>query len=137
MCKWCNMPEMQEDKKVRLDRWLWAARFFKTRSLAVEAVKGGRVSVNGQRVKPARQIAVGDNLSIRKAQLLYEISVTALSEKRLSAVLAQQLYHELESSRHAREQRIEEIRAARQTLVRGRPSKRDRRLQQAIKRQTD
>ena len=125
---------MQDENKVRLDRWLWAARFFKTRSLAVEAIKGGRVSVNGHRAKPARPITVGDVLSVSKAQLLYQVSVTALSEKRLSAVLAQQLYQEHEASIQAREQRTQEIRAARQTLVRGRPSKRDRRLQQALKR---
>ena len=125
---------MNEQDRVRLDRWLWAARFFKTRSLAVEAIKGGRVTVNGLRAKPARLIARGERLSIRKGQLQFELEVLDLSEKRLGALLAQGLYREEEASRATRQQRAEEIRAHRQTLVRGRPSKKERRLQQAVKR---
>ncbi len=125
---------MQNDTKVRLDRWLWAARFYKTRSLAVNAIKRGRITVNHRKAKPARQITIGDALNIRKAQLVYEVSITALSEKRLSARLAQALYTELPASAAAREQRSQEIKANRQTLIDGRPSKKDRRLQQRIKR---
>ena len=125
---------MQEQDKVRLDRWLWAARFFKTRSLAVEAIKGGRVTVNGLRAKPARQISRGERLSIRKGQLQFEIEVLGLSEKRLAASLAQALYREDEASLEARQQRAQEMRIHRQRLVNGRPSKKERRLQQAVKR---
>lgn len=125
---------MQNDTKVRLDRWLWAARFYKTRSLAVNAIKRGRITVNHRKAKPSRQITIGDALNIRKAQLVYEVTITALSEKRLSARLAQALYTELPASATAREQRVQEIKANRQTLIDGRPSKKDRRLQQLIKR---
>jgi ribosome-associated heat shock protein Hsp15 len=125
---------MQNDTKVRLDRWLWAARFYKTRSLAVNAIKRGRITVNHRKAKPARQITIGDVLNIRKAQLVYEVTTTALSEKRLSARLAQALYTELPASAAAREQRSQEIKANRQTLIDGRPSKKDRRLQQRLKR---
>jgi ribosome-associated heat shock protein Hsp15 len=125
---------MQNDTKVRLDRWLWAARFYKTRSLAVNAIKRGRITVNHRKAKPSRQITIGDVLNIRKAQLVYEVTITALSEKRLSARLAQALYTELPASATAREQRAQEIKANRQTLIDGRPSKKDRRLQQLIKR---
>lgn len=125
---------MQEQERVRLDRWLWAARFFKTRSLAVEAIKGGRVTVNGLRAKPARSIGRGERLSIRKGQLQFDIEVLELSEKRLGASLAQALYQEDESSLEARRQRAQEMRAHRQTLVHGRPSKKERRLQRAVKR---
>lgn len=125
---------MNSVEKVRLDKWLWAARFFKTRSLAAEAVKGGRVNLNGLRAKPARQILRGDSLRIRKGQLVFEIEVLDLSEKRLGAALAQALYRESEDSLNARQKRVEEVRAHRQTLVRGRPSKKERRMQQAVKR---
>jgi ribosome-associated heat shock protein Hsp15 len=125
---------MQNDTKVRLDRWLWAARIYKTRSLAVNAIKRGRITVNHRKAKPSRQITIGDVLNIRKAQLVYEVTITALSEKRLSARLAQALYTELPASATAREQRAQEIKANRQTLIDGRPSKKDRRLQQLIKR---
>ena len=125
---------MYDQEKVRLDRWLWAARFFKTRSLAVEAIKGGRVTVNGLRAKPARQIGRGDQLHVRKGQLQFEIEVLELSEKRLGASLAQSMYRESSASMEARQQRAQEIRAHRQILIRGRPSKKERRVQQAVKR---
>lgn len=128
---------MKDENKVRLDRWLWATRFYKTRSLAVDAIKSGRVTVNTQKAKPARQIGIGDQLTIRKAQLLYKLTVSGLSEKRQGAKLAQAHYTEQPDSRADREQRIEEIRAHRQTLIKGRPSKKDRRQQQAIKRHTE
>lgn len=126
---------MQNESSVRLDRWLWAVRFYKTRSQAVDAIKRGRVTVNLRKAKPSRQVAVGDVLNIRKAQLIYEVSVGALSEKRLSARLAVELYTEFPASIVAREQRQQEIEANRKTLINGRPSKKDRRMQQAIKRQ--
>lgn len=126
---------MQNNDTVRLDRWLWASRFFKTRSLAVGAIKRGQITVNTQKAKPARQVSVGDVLHIRKAQLSYEVTITDLSTRRVSARFAQELYTELPGSTVAREQREQEIKANRQTLINGRVSKKDRRLQQAMKRQ--
>lgn len=120
--------------KVRLDRWLWAARFYKTRSLAVDAIKRGHITVNGLKAKPARQIGMGENLRIRKEQLVYTVFVVALSEKRLGPVLAQKLYTETPESRDLRLQRLQEIKAERQTYIKGRPSKKDRRQQLAAKR---
>jgi len=126
---------MHDDtEKVRLDRWLWAVRFYKTRALAADAIKHGHILLNGLKAKPARKIAHGDQLRIRKAQLIYEVKVEALGEKRVSAKLAQQMYSEDQQSIEAREQRQIAIRADRQTLINGRPSKKDRRQQQAIKR---
>lgn len=83
---------------VRIDKWLWAARFFKTRGLARDAIKGGKVEIDGHRVKPGRTLAVGDRLAIRRADDLYEITVTDIGDRRLSAPLAQQKYVEDETS---------------------------------------
>jgi len=124
----------KNEHKVRLDRWLWAARFFKTRALSVEAIKHGQIAVNGLKAKPSRQIGVDDKLRIRKAQLIYYVAVTALSERRLGASLAQQLYQESEESIKTRQQRIQTIKADRQNYVKGRPSKKERRQQLAVKR---
>jgi len=126
---------MSDNNAVRLDRWLWAVRFFKTRSMAVAAIKRGRITVNGQKAKPARHISSGDTLRIRKAQFIYELTVIAVSDKRLSARLAVALYSETPDSITTREQRELEIKADRQSWVNGRPNKKDRRIQQAIKRQ--
>jgi len=95
---------------VRLDKWLWAARFFKTRALAVEAINGGHVHLDGNRVKPARTVQVGDELSIRKGESEFVVVVQALSERRGPAAAAQQLYEETEASRQQRELRAEERR---------------------------
>ncbi len=124
----------EKPNKVRLDRWLWAARFFKTRALAVDAIKHGHISVNGMKAKPARQISIADALRIRKAQLIYNVQVTGLSERRLGAALAQDLYREPEQSIAARVERIQEIKADRQNYINGRPSKKDRRQQMEAKR---
>ena len=126
---------MPNKESLRLDRWLWATRLYKTRSLAVDAIKRGRITLNAHKAKPARHVMVGDQLSIRKAQLVYNVAVTALSEKRVSARFARGLYSESPASIAARELRIQEIKANRQKLIDGRPSKKDRRIQQAIKRQ--
>jgi len=80
--------------KVRIDKWLWAARFFKTRSLAREAIKGGKVELNGTRVKPGRALAAGDRLTVRRGDDVYEITVLDLGDRRLSAALAQEKYEE-------------------------------------------
>lgn len=122
-------------QKVRLDRWLWAARFYKTRALAVDAIKRGHVTLSELKVKPARMVSVNDELRIRKAQLVFNITICSLSQKRLGAELAKDLYAESSDSIESREQRKQEVKAVRQTLINGRPSKKDRRLQQAVKRQ--
>jgi ribosome-associated heat shock protein Hsp15 len=81
-------------EKVRIDKWLWAARFFKTRGLAREAIKGGKVQIEGVRVKPGRTLAVGDRLTIRRGDDEYLITVSDLGDRRLSTALAQQKYIE-------------------------------------------
>ena len=96
------------EASVRLDKWLWAARFYKTRSLAVEAVNGGHVHVNGQRVKPSREVHIGDELKINKTPYSYTITVQALSNKRGSASIAQTLYVEHAESIQQREVLLEQ-----------------------------
>lgn len=121
-------------EKVRLDRWLWATRFYKTRSLASNAIKRGRIKVNAQNAKPSRLISIGDKVRIRKAQLIYDIGVLGLIEKRVGAKIAQTLYTETTNSVQLRETRMAEIGANRRNMVDGRPNKKNRRIQQAIKR---
>ena len=115
--------------KVRIDKWLWAARFFKTRALAAEAVSGGHVHVNGARVKPARTVVLQDELAIVKGPYTFRITVTGLSMRRGPAALARQLYHEHEDSVEAREALIEQQRlhAASSPAPQHRPDKRARR----------
>lgn len=113
---------------VRLDRWLWAARFFKTRGLAQESVEGGHVSLNGARVKPAHALKSGDRLEIRAGAYEWRIAVRALSVRRGPATVARLLYEEAEESIRARQEAAARLGerdsgAARQ----GRPTKRDRR----------
>jgi ribosome-associated heat shock protein Hsp15 len=114
---------------VRLDKWLWAARFYKTRAQAVEAINGGHVHLNGARPKPARTVQCGDELVIRKSGMEFVITVRALSEQRGPASVAQQLYQESEDSRVRRESLAEERRlaAAVGVLPTRRPDKRGRR----------
>jgi ribosome-associated heat shock protein Hsp15 len=114
---------------VRLDKWLWAARFFKTRGLAVEACELGRVEVNGQSTKPAREVHVNMMLRIKTAGGEFQVKVLALSDQRGPAAVAQTLYEETAESRAARERVREQNRFAWQTEGEraGRPSKRDRR----------
>lgn len=113
----------------RLDKWLWAARFFKTRPLAVEAINGGKVQVDGQRVKPGRAIRPGSRLVIHKGSLEWRIEVKALSKQRRPATEAALLYDEDETSRRKRQDQVRERREAGTPAapLRGRPSKRDRR----------
>jgi ribosome-associated heat shock protein Hsp15 len=118
---------MEDTDRMRLDKWLWAARFFKTRSIAVDAVESGKVSVNGTRAKPAKAIAPGDMLEIRTGKFRYEIEVLALSERRGPAPEAQKLYRETEDSRAQREALAAQLRALPQPTFKGRPTKRDRR----------
>ena len=120
------------ETKVRLDKWLWAARFFKTRSLASVAVSGGKVHSNGQRVKPARIVQVGDILRIKRGVLEMTVIVNGVNAHRRSATEAAELYLETEESLVTRERQREERRLLRSIHdnVRpvGRPTKRDRRL---------
>lgn len=116
-----------EGGRQRIDKWLWAARFFKTRSLAADAVEAGRALVNGARAKPAKAIATGDKLDIRVGQYRFEIEVLALSGKRGGAPEAQKLYRESEASRTRREALAAQLKAQPQPAFKGRPTKRDRR----------
>lgn len=120
--------------RLRIDKWLWAARFFKTRSLAAQAVEGGKVRVAGDRVKPARELKPGDQVQIRAGELEWNISVRALSERRGPAVEAARLYEESPDSRARREAILAQRRAAPHPLTPGRPTKRDRRVLERFKR---
>jgi len=122
--------------RVRIDKWLWAARFFKTRTLAAQAVEGGKIQVNGQRVKAARDLKPGDALAIRIGELEWLIEVRALATRRGPAEVARGLYEESEASRARRLATVEARRRAPDPAsgMRGRPTKRDRRL---IRRFTD
>ncbi len=113
----------------RLDKWLWAARFFKTRQLAVGAINGGKVQVEGQRSKPGRVVRPGTRLSIHKGSLVWDIEVKALSRQRRPAAEAALLYSEDEASRLRRQELVQERRASAPLAGphQGRPSKRDRR----------
>jgi ribosome-associated heat shock protein Hsp15 len=114
---------------VRIDKWLWAARFFKTRSLATRACELGRVEANGQHVKPAREVRVGDLLRVKNDSGEFQIEVLLLSEIRGPAPVAQTLYRETEASRELRLKLAQERKALPryETSTEGRPSKRDRR----------
>ena len=119
-----------DDGRVRLDKWLWAARFFKTRSLAADAITGGKVTVRGDRVKPARPVQVGDEIAIRLGPYEHVVRVRALSERRGPAPVAATLYDETAESLAARQKLAEQLRLAPAPLVyeeKGRPTKRDRR----------
>jgi ribosome-associated heat shock protein Hsp15 len=114
---------------VRIDKWLWAARFFKTRTLAARACDLGRVSSNGQTAKPAREVRLGDTLRVKTEAGEYELEVLLLSEMRGPASVAQTLYRETDASRAARLKLAEERKAIPhfEAAREGRPSKRDRR----------
>ena len=112
---------------LRIDRWLWAARFFKTRSSAAAAVSGGKIHINGQRTKPAKAVREGDRLDIRRGDLRWEITVLATAERRGPASVARTLYEELPESVERRERERAERRERRLAAGAGRPTKRDRR----------
>ena len=114
----------------RIDKWLWAARFYKTRTLAVDEISKGRVQVNEQAVKPARDVRPGDQISVRQGATVRVVVVRGLSGQRGPASVAQQLYEETEASRLAREAAAEQRRLAAEpalSIEQGRPTKRDRR----------
>ena len=119
-----------ESDRVRLDKWLWAARFFKTRSLATEAVAGGKVEVNGEHAKPAKAIKPGDEVRVRLGPFEHTLMVRALSERRGPASVAQTLYEETAASREGRERIAAQLKLAPAAFVyeeKGRPTKKDRR----------
>jgi ribosome-associated heat shock protein Hsp15 len=125
------------DEGVRVDKWLWAARLVKTRGIAAEAVKGGRVHVNGRAVKPSRELRVGDRVEISVGALRRTVVVLGMAERRGPAREAALLYEETPESIEGRERAAAERRAAGQTAVNvgGRPTKRDRRrYEQATRR---
>ena len=115
--------------RVRLDRWLWAARFFKTRALSASAIAGGKVQVNGTRAKPAKQLQVGDELRVRVGPYEWRITVRAVTDRRGSGKDAQLLYDEAPEGRAARERLAEAHRIAPTPTYegKGRPTKKDRR----------
>ncbi|ABI56522.1 RNA-binding S4 domain-containing protein [Alkalilimnicola ehrlichii MLHE-1] len=126
----------QPTAKVRLDRWLWAARFFKTRRLAVEAIKGGKVEVDGVNAKPAREVGAGNRVRVRKGAITFEVVVRDVANQRGPAKVAQQLYEETPESVAAREKVREQQRMNAAFVPRPdhRPDKRSRRQLARVKR---
>lgn len=127
------MREVTTDSStVRIDKWLWAARFFKTRSTAAQAVVGGKVHVNGERVKPARILKLGDSLEITRGEERFVVLVQALSEKRGSAKIAQSLFAETEQSIASRTTNREEKRFEKMSRP-APPSRPDKRARREIR----
>ena len=115
---------------MRVDKWLWAARFFKTRSLAADAIDGGKISVNGERTKPAKLVQLGDEVRVRLGPYEHIVMVRGISDRRGPATVAATLYEETAEGRAAREKLAEQLRIAPGGFVfedKGRPTKRDRR----------
>lgn len=125
-----------DEIRIRLDKWLWAARFYKTRSLAAYAVETGKVEVNGERAKRAKQLQVGDSLRIRLGPYHHIVSVRALSERRGPASVAATLYEESAEGRRAREAMQLQVKVAQSVpgYERGRPTKKDRREIEKLRR---
>ena len=124
----------QTVESVRLDLWLWAARFFKTRALAKQAIETGKVEVGGQRAKPARGVRIGDALRVVRGEEIFQVEVAGLSGNRGPAAVARELYVESEQSREARLERLATLRAERAGYrpPEHRPDKRARRLIRAL-----
>jgi ribosome-associated heat shock protein Hsp15 len=123
------MEERDDDGRVRLDKWLWAARFYKTRGLASEAIAGGKVQVNGDRAKRARPVQPGDEIRVRQGPYEHHVVVRALSARRGPASAAAELYEETPASRAAREAMALQLKSVHAAFVpdKGRPTKKDRR----------
>ena len=120
---------MSNDKQVRIDKWLWAARFYKTRTLAASAVTNGRDKLNGARIKPSKQLNINDKLLIQSTPFTWDIQVTFLADRRLSAALAKNLYEESVESQKKREELTEFLKIEKKQNIpiqKGRPTKRDR-----------
>ena len=123
---------------MRLDKWLWAARFFKTRKLAAEAITGGKVHLNGMRTKPGKEVKVGSQLRIHKGSLEWNVEIVELPKQRRPASEAVNFYHEDDASRERREKQIEQqraIRAAMPVSPSARPTKKERRQIHRFKQQ--
>ena len=122
-------PATRPAEKMRIDKWLWCARFFKTRSLATQAVDSGKVKLDAQRIKPARDITPGDRLSVQIGEFVWEIEVVGLSARRGPAPIAQTLYRETEASQLRRQQQLlaHQVNRKPSAQLKGRPTKRDRR----------
>lgn len=119
----------ESTEKIRIDKWLWAARFFKTRSQASQAVQGGKVHVNGQRIKPSRTVGAGDELRINKVEQVFEVTIKGVNQYRRPAAEARELYEESEQSLKNREEQSQMRRLIRApgTAPAKKPDKRDRR----------
>ncbi|MDA0161093.1 RNA-binding S4 domain-containing protein [Solirubrobacter ginsenosidimutans] len=128
-----------DQQPVRIDKWLWAARLVKTRALAVDAIRGGRVKVNGFPAKPSKDVRPGDRLEFSAGVIRLEATIRATAERRLPASDAQLLYVETEKSREEREQRVAEMRMTRPQGVdrNARPTKRERRQLDRLKGRDD
>jgi ribosome-associated heat shock protein Hsp15 len=128
-------PMDEIEDKTRVDKWLWAARFYKTRSLAADAVAGGKVQVNGERVKRAKPLQLGDEIRIRQGPYEHHVVVRELSSQRGPAARALQLYEETPASRAAREAMALQLKSVHSAFVpdRGRPTKKDRREMNRLK----
>ncbi len=129
----------EADGKTRLDKWLWAARFFKTRALAAAAIESGKIELNDDRPKRGRAIHSGDRLRIRLGPYEHHLIVRALSDRRGPAAVAQALYEETAQSREARERTAERLRSAPPPVFYegGRPTKRDRRAIERLRDEQD
>ncbi len=129
-------PETETAGKVRIDKWLWAARFYKTRGLSAEAIDAGKIEVNGDRAKRSRLVQSGDRLRIRIGPYEHIVAVKAVSETRGSATIAQGLYEEEAESRKAREAMAAHVRAmnANTGYDTGKPTKKDRREIEKVRR---
>ncbi|UCG97242.1 MAG: RNA-binding S4 domain-containing protein [Burkholderiales bacterium] len=127
---------MEAAGRIRIDKWLWAARLFRTRTLAADAVELGRVRVNGERVKPAREARVGDRVDVLAGGLQLEYVIRALSAQRGPAPLARQLYEETADSRMRRDKRRETLRYAAEPArsIKGRPTKGEGRALRSVRR---
>ncbi len=133
---WLVFRMTETDDRVRIDKWLWAARFYKTRSLAADAIAGGKVQLNGDRVKRAKLIQINDELRIRQGPYEHLIIVRLLSERRGPAAEAARMYEEKAESRAAREAMALQLKSLHTAFIpdRGRPTKKDRREIEKLKR---
>ena len=131
-----GMSQERDQGRTRLDKWLWAARFYKTRGLAAEAIAGGKVQVNGDRAKRARPLRLGDEVRVRQGPYEYLVVVRELADRRGPASQAAGLYEETPESREARERLALQLKTLHAAFVpdRGRPTKRDRREMERFKR---
>lgn len=134
-----TQADNQPGEAVRLDKWLWAARFFKTRRLAVEAINGGKVQVDGLRTKPGKTVHPGTRLSVHKGGLAWELEVKAVAKQRRPAAEAALLYEESDESRLRRQELVRDRpeRGGPTGSTHGRPSKRDRRMIERLTRGSD